>query len=105
MSKRVCSCPMSEITKEQVLKIAKLARLKLTDAEVELYQKRLGRVVGYVRELDALNLDVDGFPSHVPEDVQLFREDVVRVFEDREALLKNAPKRVAEGFVLPQVMD
>lgn len=93
------------LSREEVLKIAKLARLKLTEDEVSLYQTRLGRVLEYINELNALQTPKDAFVKHVPKDAVGFREDKAIPFKAHEDLIKNAPSSEGNSFLLPAVMD
>src|ERR1700679_3798425 len=95
---------MSKLTREEVLKIAKLARLELTPAEVERYQGQLGRVLGYVEELNSLKTG-DSFVRHVPKDAVAFREDMPLAFPDIEALMANSPQTESNHFLLPPIIE
>ena len=93
------------LTREEVLKIAKLARLDLTPAEVETYQTRLGRVLEYMRELNALETPKDAFVRHVPKDAVAFREDRALPFTGQKLLLDNAPAVEENSFLLPTIVE
>jgi len=93
------------LTKDEVLKIAKLARLSLTEAEVESYQTRLGRVLEYIKELSQLKTPADAFVKHVPRDAVNFREDKAVPFGAVKEILKNAPSSEADSFVLPPIIE
>ena len=93
------------LSREEVLKIASLARLQLTDEEVAFYQKQLGRVLEYVKELNALPTPQDAFVRHVPRDAVAFREDRPVNFAGQKALLANAPEVENNLFHLPAVME
>lgn len=93
------------LTREEVLKIAKLARLELSEAEVELYRNRLGRVLDYMRELNSVATPADAFVRHVPKDAVAYREDRALPFAATKLLLDNAPAVEANAFALPAVMD
>lgn len=92
------------LTKDEVLRIAKLARLSLTEAEVATYQTRLGRVLGYIQELNELKTP-DGFVRHVPKDAVSVREDKPVPFPAAKAILANAPESQADSFVLPPILE
>ena len=93
------------LSREEVLKIAKLARLELTEDEVSLYQKNLGRVLEYVHELNSVPTPADAFVRHVPKDAVAFREDRALPFANVAGLIDNAPA-VEEGcFYLPPVLE
>jgi len=94
------------LSREEVLRIAKLARLELaSEAEVALYQRRLGRVLEHVRELSSLTVSAESSVRHVPADADAFREDVVAPFPNPGALLQNAPHVQDDHFVLPAVLE
>ncbi len=48
---------MAELTREDVLKLAKLSRLKLSDTEVEEFQAEISAILGYVQMLDGVDTD------------------------------------------------
>lgn len=84
---------MTELTREDVLKLARLARLQLTDDEVETYRKELSSVLDYVAQLDAV--DVKGLTptTQVTGLKNVTREDqVVDYGVSPEELLRLAPK-------------
>ncbi len=93
------------LTKEEVLKIGRLARLELTSAEVEFFQTRLTRVLEYVKELDSVGGDTNEFVRHVPKDAVSVREDKVVHFANIAGLLKNAPDSEENSFRLPAVLE
>ncbi|MEI7631901.1 MAG: Asp-tRNA(Asn)/Glu-tRNA(Gln) amidotransferase subunit GatC [bacterium] len=85
---------MSKLTKEEILKLAFLARLKLSDDEVEKYQKELSSILDYVKHLD--NVDVSGLePTYqVSGLVNVSRKDqIIDYGVSNEELLKNVPVR------------
>jgi aspartyl-tRNA(Asn)/glutamyl-tRNA(Gln) amidotransferase subunit C len=88
------------LTKEEVIKISKLARIELTDAEVEKFQKELSTVLDYVEELKRTQFAVAGDldPTHeVTGLVNVQREDKVAVSENHDAILSQAPA-IKDGF-------
>jgi aspartyl-tRNA(Asn)/glutamyl-tRNA(Gln) amidotransferase subunit C len=93
------------VSREEVLKIAKLARLELTEKEVELYQVRLGRVLDYIKEISALDVSEAGFVRHVPKDSVAFREDRALPFANARALMENAPASEDNQFLLPKIVE
>lgn len=93
------------LSREEVLKIARLARLELSDAEVELYQKRLGGVLDYIRELNQLETPADAMVRHVPADALSLRDDVAVPFADTQQLIANAPASEQNHFILPTIVE
>jgi aspartyl-tRNA(Asn)/glutamyl-tRNA(Gln) amidotransferase subunit C len=84
---------MAKLTREDVLKLARLARLELSDDEVESYREELSEILQYVEQLQ--DVDVSGLKptNHVTGLTNVTREDEVRDYGyDTEALLKNVPR-------------
>ena len=85
---------MADLTQKDVLKLAKLSRLKLTDAEVEEFQKEISEILGYVQMLD--DVDTTGLkPTYqVTGLINVSRPDEVKDYGiSQEDLLKNVPAR------------
>lgn len=93
------------LNKEEVLKIARLARLNLSESDVEFYQKNLTRVLGYIAELNQVSTPKDAFVRHIPKDATGLREDEVKRFENHEDLIANAPLRDGDSFLLTTVLE
>lgn len=93
------------LSREEVLKIARLARLRLSEDEVTVYQKHLTRVLGYIEELNQVQTDKNAFVKHVPDDAAGLREDEALPFPWQDELMKNAPEKEDNSFVLPTVVD
>lgn len=84
---------MADVTCDDVLKLAQLARLDLADDEVERYRAELAEILQYVEQLDAV--DVAGLEptSQVTGLVNVTREDTVKAYGYTPAdLLKNVPQ-------------
>jgi aspartyl-tRNA(Asn)/glutamyl-tRNA(Gln) amidotransferase subunit C len=93
------------LTREEVLKIARLARLELSEEEISFFQNRLARVLDYMTELKGVETPKDAVVRHVPLDAECFRKDEAVPFPDGEALMKNAPAVEEGGFLLPAIME
>ncbi len=84
---------MSKLSREQVLKLARLSKLILTDEEIERYQNELSTILDYVERLK--EVDVTGLkPTYqVTGLVNVTRKDVTTTQQAKpEVLLANAPK-------------
>jgi aspartyl-tRNA(Asn)/glutamyl-tRNA(Gln) amidotransferase subunit C len=91
------------ISREEVLHIAKLAKLKLTEEEVRLFQEQLGQILSYFRKLQELDTSEVEPLKHVPTLGSAWREDEPRESLPPEEALKNAPKRRGDYFDVPKV--
>jgi aspartyl-tRNA(Asn)/glutamyl-tRNA(Gln) amidotransferase subunit C len=91
------------ITREEVLHIAKLARLKLTEEEVRLFQEQLGKLLEYFQKLS--EVDTAGVEplKHVIPLENVLRGDEPQESVSPEETLKNAPKRRGDYFEVPKV--
>ena len=93
------------LTKEAVTKVALLSRLKLSDAELELFTTQLGQVLGYVELLNELSTNDVEPMAHVAEIANVFRPDELQPSLPRADALANAPKSDGKFFVVPQILE
>jgi len=92
------------ITRQNVEHVANLAKLRLTDTEIDNYTKQLGDILTYMEKLDELDTsDVEPL-SHVMDVTNAFRDDEPQKCLDRDEALSNAPKSDGEFFVVPKVI-
>jgi aspartyl-tRNA(Asn)/glutamyl-tRNA(Gln) amidotransferase subunit C len=89
------------IDREHVLHVAKLARLKLTDDEVEKMTGELSNILEHVEQMEALDLEGVEPTSHVVALENVLREDVPRESLPRERALEQAPDATDDGFRVP----
>jgi aspartyl-tRNA(Asn)/glutamyl-tRNA(Gln) amidotransferase subunit C len=89
------------IDRDQVLHVARLARLSLSDAEVERMSTELSAILEHVEKIG--ELDLEGVPptSHVVEVTNALRADEPRPSWPREEMLSAAPAVADEGFEVP----
>jgi len=64
------------LTSDEITHIAKLARLHITDVEVEQYKQQLGSILEYVQKLQEVNTDDVAELQHALDVTNVFREDV-----------------------------
>ncbi len=93
------------ITREEVLHVARLARLFLSEDEVDRLKDQLGGILEYIRQLDGLDTRNVVPTSHAVEMGTPFRDDSVLPFGDKEALLANAPDREGDFFRVPRIIE
>ncbi len=94
-----------KLDEAQVRKVAKLGRLKLSDADVARYASQLAGILGYVAQLK--EVDVSGVEpmAHPLLLKNVLREDVVTPALPVEVALANAPQRDGPYFAVPKVLD
>ncbi|ADZ91019.1 Asp-tRNA(Asn)/Glu-tRNA(Gln) amidotransferase subunit GatC [Marinomonas mediterranea] len=93
------------LEKQDVQKIAHLARLSLSDQDAEEYQHSLSSVLDLVEQMQSVDTDGVEPLSNPLEATQRLREDVVTEQDRREAFLSNAPQTESGLFLVPQVID
>ncbi|MCI5125369.1 MAG: Asp-tRNA(Asn)/Glu-tRNA(Gln) amidotransferase subunit GatC [Candidatus Electrothrix sp. AR5] len=93
-----------KITKQEVERVAALARLELTEDEIEKLTPQLDHILSYVAKLD--ELDTEGVPvtTHTQSVTNAIREDEVLESLPREKALANTAQENGESFVVPKVM-
>jgi aspartyl-tRNA(Asn)/glutamyl-tRNA(Gln) amidotransferase subunit C len=89
------------IEREQVLRVAKLARLRLSEPEVEKMAGELSGILGHVDRIAELDLDDVPPTSHVIELENVLRPDVPRPSWPREDVLEQAPDPADGAFRVP----
>ena len=90
------------IDRDQVLHVARLARLELTDEEVARMSEQLSGILDHIEKIG--ELDLEGVPptSHVVEVTNALRQDEPRPSWPREVLLEAAPAVRDDGFEVPR---
>ncbi|TCS95862.1 aspartyl/glutamyl-tRNA(Asn/Gln) amidotransferase subunit C [Hazenella coriacea] len=93
------------ISKEQVEKVASLARLTLTEEEADQYTVQLNNILQFAEKLNELDTDQVEPTSHAYPMVNVMREDEVRPSISREKALLNAPEQQDGLFKVPAVFE
>ena len=95
---------MAKITRDDVAHVASLARLTLTEGELDMFTEQLAKVLDHARDVEAL--DVDDVPptAHPYPLVNVVRPDEERPCLDREAALAGAPATEDGQFRVPPVL-
>ena len=95
---------MPSISRDDVLHVAKLARLELTEAELELFTPQLAAVLEHAADVEAL--DVADVPptAHPYPLLNVFRDDELRPSVDRDEVLAEAPDVEAGRFKVPPIL-
>ena len=93
------------IDREQVHKVALLARLELTPEEEEQFTTQLGSILDYFAQLSELDV-TDVQPTTRAIDVSnVTRSDDLQPYGEREAMLTNAPDQEGDFFKVPQILS
>ena len=93
-----------KISPEEVARVAKLARLDLSDDKLELFSGQLDDILNYMDKLNELNTsEVEPMYSPVEHDTVL-REDAVKKDFERSQILSNAPEEDGSFFIVPKIV-
>lgn len=92
------------IDREQVRKVALLARLELTPEEEEQFSGQLSSILEYFEQLGELDTETVEPTTRAIDRVNVTRPDQRNVSGDRESILNEAPDRDGEYFRVPQIM-
>lgn len=93
-----------KISKEEILHIANLADLNIAEEDIEKYMLNLQDILNFANIVN--NAPVEGLDITIGanEKKNIFRKDEIKVFEDNEALLQNAPSKELNMFKIPKVL-
>ncbi len=94
------------ISREDVEHVARLARLDLTDEEVDTFREQLSAVLERAQRIQSLD-ELDDLPptAHPIAMRNVLRPDEVRPPSEPEAILDNAPEREGELFRVPRIIE
>ncbi|MGH7181774.1 MAG: Asp-tRNA(Asn)/Glu-tRNA(Gln) amidotransferase subunit GatC [Nitrospiraceae bacterium] len=94
-----------EITKQEVEKVANLARLALTDSEKASFAKQLSQILTHVETLKQYDTKGVEPTATVPGQANVFRPDDVRPSLSIESAVANAPESIDGFFVVPKIIE
>ncbi|RLA80101.1 MAG: Asp-tRNA(Asn)/Glu-tRNA(Gln) amidotransferase subunit GatB [Deltaproteobacteria bacterium] len=93
-----------KITVQEVEYVARLARLRLSDEEKEVFTGQLNTILEYMDKLNELDTSGVEPTFYVVPHHNAFREDEVRAPMDREEIMANAPSRKGDFFRVPRII-
>ena len=91
------------ISTDDVKHVAKLARLELTEEEINKYSKQLGSILEYVEQMNEVDTTgIEPMPHAIPV-YNVMREDVVKYEQTKDEMLANAPFEEDGFFRVPKI--
>jgi len=93
-----------KITPQEISHVADLARLHMSQEEVEAMARQLDDILTYVAKLNELDTGAIKPTAHAISIVNAFREDEVKPSLPRDKALANGPQQNGESFVVPRVI-
>ena len=93
-----------EVSKDEILHIAKLAKLNLKEEEIPDYIKNLQDILNFANVVN--EAPIEGLDTSIGaiDNYNVFRKDEIKVFADNKALLENAPEQEDNMFKIPKVI-
>ncbi|MDS9473141.1 Asp-tRNA(Asn)/Glu-tRNA(Gln) amidotransferase subunit GatC [Sporosarcina pasteurii] len=96
---------MSKLTREEVLAVADRAMLELTDEEADMYAEELSTFINYADKLNELNTDHVEPMTHVLQQKNVMREDVVQDVLAREEMLAGVKEHKDGEIKVPTILS
>ena len=93
-----------KISKEDVVHVANLARLELSEDAIEIFSGQIGEILDHVDSLDRVDTQGVSATSHAISQTNAFREDDMSDAADRDLCMANAPECEDGSFVVPKII-
>lgn len=91
---------MAEFNRDDLLKVAKLSALQLSEQEIESFEQQLKKVLAFVDQITAVKVDNVG---HQVRNVNILRQDEA-IPSNSEDIIKISPKNQLNYFVVPKIL-
>ncbi len=96
---------MSRITREEVSKVAQLAKLKLNEEQIENHSIQLEKILDYINQLEKIDTTNVPCTTRAIEVTNNFRSDSTEKYENRNDILDLAPSREDDFFKVPKIIQ
>ena len=96
---------MTKITKEEVKKVAHLARLELNEDEINNHAEQLKKILEYIKQLEKIDTEDVPCTTRAIEVINVLRKDQKKNYESTEKLLDLGPSREDKFFKVPKIIN
>ena len=96
---------MTKITKEEVKKVAHLARLELNEDEINNHAEQLEKILEYIKQLEKIDTDDVPCTTRAIEVINVLRKDDKKNSDCKEEILELAPSSEDKYFKVPKIMN
>ena len=96
---------MTKITKDEVKKVARLARLELNEDEINSHAEQLEKILDYIKQLEKIDTDDVPCTTRAIEVINVFRKDEKKKFDCTEELLELGPSKEDNYFKVPKIIS
>ena len=95
---------MSRISREEVSKVAQLARLKLTQGQIDNHANQIEKILDYINQLEKIDTNNIPCTTRAIEVINNFRRDTEEKYHNRDEILNLAPSREDDFFKVPKII-
>ena len=92
---------MKRISRDEVKKVAQLARLELNENQIQNHAEQLEKILDYIKQLEKINTENIPCTTRAIEVVNVLRKD----YKNSEELLELAPSRESDFFKVPKIIN
>ena len=96
---------MLKITKEEVKKVAHLARLELNENEINSHADQLEKILEYIKQLEKIDTNDVPCTTRAIEVINVFRNDEKKNSNCKQELLELSPSREDDYFKVPKIIN
>ena len=96
---------MTKITKEEVKKVAQLARLELDVNEINNHADQLEKILDYIKQLEKIDTENVPCTTRALEVTNVFRKDEKKKYDSTEEILHLGPSREDKYFKVPKIIN
>ena len=96
---------MNKISKDEVTKVAHLARLELNESEINNHAEQLEKILEYIEELEKIDTENVPCTTRAIEVFNVLRRDEKKIYGSTEKLLELGPSREDKFFKVPKIMN
>ena len=96
---------MGKISKEEVKKVAYLARLELNEDQINNHSEQLEKILEYIKQLERIDTNDVPCTTRAIEVINVFRKDEKKNFDFNEELLELGPSREDKYFKVPKIIN
>tara|TARA_B100000575_G_scaffold265293_1_gene241736 strand:- start:66 stop:359 length:294 start_codon:yes stop_codon:yes gene_type:complete len=95
---------MSRISREEVSKVAQLARLKLNEKQIDNHAIQIEKILDYINQLEKIDTKNVPCTTRAIEVANVFRSDAKEQYNNRDEILNLAPSREDDFFKVPKII-
>ncbi len=95
---------MSRISKDEVKKVAELARIKLDDVEVAHHADQLDKILDYINQLEKIDTEDVPCTTRAIEMINVLRTDKSDLYKSRKDILNLAPAKENSFYKVPKII-